>query len=83
MQKEILIKQLLYRSNHRGCKETDILLGKFIEKKINEFSDQKLQLYKSLVQEDDLAIYNWVLDKEKSPEVYSSLIKEIQEFHFK
>ncbi len=83
MQKEILIKQLLYRSNHRGCKETDILLGKFIKNRINEFNDQKLQLYKSLIEEDDLAIYNWILNKENFPEIYFDLIKEIQDFHFK
>ena len=48
MNKEILIKQLLYRSKHRGCKETDILLGKFAEEKITNFSDEKLNLYQKL-----------------------------------
>ncbi len=83
MQKETLIKQLIYRSNHRGCKETDILLGKFIREKIFKFSDEELQSYKLLIAEDDVLIYDWILGKEKVPEIYIELVKKIQEFHFK
>ncbi|MBU6339269.1 MAG: succinate dehydrogenase assembly factor 2 [Rickettsiales bacterium] len=81
MDKEILIRQLLYRSKHRGCKETDILLGKFIEDKINEFDDKKLQLYHELINEDDMLIYDWILGKENILEKYIDLIEEIRVFH--
>jgi len=43
--KEILKKQIIYRSKHRGTKEMDILLGKFtnkgieINKKIDLFNE--------------------------------------------
>ena len=81
MQKEILIKQLLYRSSHRGCKETDILLGKFIAEKITEFDDIKLNLYNKFIEEDDLLIYDWILQKIAAPEQYYTLIEDIQVFH--
>ena len=81
MQKETLIRQILYRSSHRGCKETDILLGKFIEKKISDFDDKKLQLYNKFIEEDDLLIYDWIMRKITLPEAYVELIKEIQAFH--
>lgn len=81
MNKEILIKQVLYRSQHRGCKETDILLGKYIVEKINEFDDGKLQLYQKFINEDDLAIYDWILSRMNVPEEYLGLVGEIREFH--
>lgn len=81
MNKEILIKQVLYRSQHRGCKETDILLGKYIVKKINEFDDEKLELYQKFINEDDLAIYDWILSRMNVPEEYVGLVGEIREFH--
>ena len=81
MNKEIFIKQLLYRSKHRGCKETDILLGKFAEEKITEFDDNKLQLYHEFINEDDLMIYDWILGKENILEKYGNLIAEIRSFH--
>lgn len=81
MNKEILIKQVLYRSQHRGCKETDILLGKYIVEKINEFDDGKLELYQKFINEDDLAIYDWILSRINVPEEYVGLVCEIREFH--
>ena len=81
MNKEILIKQVLYRSQHRGCKETDILLGKYIVEKINEFDDEKLDLYQKFINEDDFAIYDWILNKMNVPEEYVGLVVEIREFH--
>ncbi len=81
MNKENLIKQLLYRSNHRGCKETDILLGKFFNEKYKEFSDSKLELYRSFIEEDDVFIYDWITSKIESPKEYADLVLEIKKFH--
>ena len=37
--KEILKKQIIYRSTHRGFKEMDLLLGNFVKKYINKFNE--------------------------------------------
>ena len=81
MEKEILVKQLLYRSNHRGCKETDIILGRFFNEKFAEFDENKLKLYDQFISEDDMLIYDWVLGKVKEDEKYLDLILEIRKFH--
>ena len=41
--KEILKKQIIYRSNHRGVKEMDLLLGSFVKKYINNLQNDDLQ----------------------------------------
>ena len=41
--KEILIKQIIYRSIHRGTKEMDLLLGNFVKKYIKTFNLNELK----------------------------------------
>ena len=79
--KECLIKTLLYRSLHRGCKETDILLGKFAKDQINIFNNDELNLYGEMVLEDDVMIYDWILQKIPVPHKYNNLVKDIRKFH--
>ncbi len=81
MEKSLLLKQLLYRSNHRGCKETDILLGKFFSEKFSEFGDAKLENYRRFIEEDDMLIYDWILGKVAAKDEYKLLIDEIRKFH--
>lgn len=80
-QKDTLLKQILYRSIHRGCKETDFLIGEFAKVKIYDFDWQKLQLFKELIEEDDLLIYDWILNKREIAKQYGNLIEEIRVFH--
>lgn len=76
-----LHKKLLFRSNHRGCKETDILLGNFAEKNIANMSDEELALYAELIETQDNDIYNWIVGSDVVPIQYSQLIESIRRFH--
>ena len=61
--KEILKKQIIYRSMHRGIKEMDLLLGNFVKKYVDEFNINELKdLEKLLFIEDDV-IYKWYVKK--------------------
>jgi antitoxin CptB len=81
MEKEILLKQLHYRSNYRGCKETDILLGKFFNEKFREFNDLQLETYRRFIEEDDMLIYDWILGNIAFKDEYESIIAKIRSFH--
>ena len=60
---EILKKQIIYRSMHRGTKEMDLLLGNFVKKHIDELNSAELKdLAKLLFIEDDV-IYKWYFEK--------------------
>ena len=61
--KEILKKQIIYRSNHRGTKEMDILLGNFVKTYINEFNDNELKDLDKLLSIEDEIIYDWYLNR--------------------
>ena len=81
MSRENLERELLYRSIHRGCKETDHLIGNFVKAKIADLSDAELLVFKDLVVEDDMLIYDWILNKENPPQRYESAIARMREFH--
>jgi antitoxin CptB len=76
---DLLRKQILYRSTHRGCKETDFLIGEFAKNNLNEISD--LELFSRFLEEDDLEIYDWILAKNLEPKHYKSIVERIREFH--
>jgi len=63
---ENLKKRLIYRSQYRGTKEMDKLVGSFVNTYINNFDSEKLnELEKFLTIDDDnlYKFYNNQLDK--------------------
>lgn len=74
-------KEIVYRSVHRGCKETDFLIGEFVAPNIDNLSDDELLLLKEFILEDDLMIYEWILKKKKPFEKYSGLVEKMRKFH--
>jgi len=54
-----LKKKIIYRSNYRGTKEMDNLLGAFIKKYINELSENHLIELDKLLNNDDANLYNF------------------------
>ncbi len=56
---EELKKKILYRSNYRGTKEMDKLLGAFTKKYINELNDQDLINLEKFLDIDDNNLYNF------------------------
>ena len=62
--KEILKKQIIYRSMHRGTKEMDLLLGNFVKTHIDKLNVTELKdLAKLLIIEDE-AIYKWYIKRD-------------------
>ena len=67
--KEILKKQIIYRSKHRGFKEMDLLLGAFVKRYINEFNDIELNDLERLLFIEDEILYKWYFEKNVHQEI--------------
>ena len=61
--KEILIKQIIYRSIHRGTKEMDLLLGNFVKKYIKTFNLNELKDLEYLINIEDTIIEKWYFNR--------------------
>ncbi|WP_068652627.1 FAD assembly factor SdhE [Wolbachia endosymbiont of Trichogramma pretiosum] len=68
----LLRRKLMYRSWHRGCKETDILLGHFALKYLDKFSLSELIEYEKIVDLDDYELYCCITRKKPLPPDLSS-----------
>ena len=56
---EQLKKKIIYRSNYRGTKEMDKLLGSFTKKYIDKFNHEELLELEKLLDIDDDNLYNF------------------------
>jgi antitoxin CptB len=64
---DIRRKRLLFRSWHRGTKETDLLLGSFAEQHLAGFTMEQLDRYETLLERDDGDLYDWITGRAAVP----------------
>ena len=76
-----LIKKLLYRSNHRGTKEMDLLIGGFANENLKKLTPEELQEFESLLNFTDKELSSWLVDNKKNIDLEKfSISKKIKEF---
>jgi len=75
------IKRIRYRSWHRGCKETDLILGGFCDKFAESLDEEGLTLFEQLLDEEDVEIWAWLTGAEQ-PEnaAYAPMIEKLRHF---
>ena len=74
--KEILKKQIIYRSMHRGTKEMDILLGKFVEKNIQKLNMKDLKKLNEIMSLDDEMVRQWYFNNIDNNKVFNNKISQ-------
>jgi len=75
--KEILKKQIIYRSTHRGTKEMDTLLGNFVKNHIDYFSADDLKDLEQILFIEDEILYRWYFSKQNSEQVPKNKVSEM------
>ena len=74
-----LLKRIIYRSYKRGCRESDIILGNFMENCIDDMSGAQLKQFELFLLEDELQICDWLTQKSSSPQRYEVIVQKIIE----
>ncbi|MEM9682105.1 MAG: succinate dehydrogenase assembly factor 2 [Pseudomonadota bacterium] len=74
--REIRLKRLKIRSWHRGTQEMDLLLGRFADAELATLSDGDLDLYETLLFEDDQDLYAWITGERPWPTSLSNPLSE-------
>ena len=75
--KEILIKQIIYRSTHRGSKEMDLLLGRFVNMHINNFEMEDLKELNKLMSIDDETLHQWYFHKINNGKIPDNIVSQL------
>jgi antitoxin CptB len=64
---EIRRKRLLFRSWHRGTRESDLILGRFADEHLARFDEGQLGRYEALLDCADADIFDWVSGRAAPP----------------
>lgn len=79
--RELWLKRLRYRSWHRGCKETDLVLGRYCDARIEGLDEKALARFEALLDEEDSDIWAWLTDKTPCPKPeFAPLLDELKNF---
>lgn len=78
----IRIKRLIYRSTHRGCKETDYIFSDFAKNELATLGSSELEAYEKLLEVDDTTLYSWFNGASGVSDAYNtSIIQRIKSYN--
>ena len=63
-------KQIIWRAEHRGIREMDLLIGSFARQYVPKMDDASLTEFEALIEVADLDLYNWLLGRANVPQQY-------------
>ena len=78
---DVMRKRLMWRANHRGIKEMDLLIGGFAAAHLHRMSDAELQQFEAILDVPDQEMLAWVTGQEQVPQQHASaLLLELLNF---
>lgn len=86
--REIRIKRLKYRANHRGIKEMDIVLGGFANRHLDQLGESQVEDFEKLLDEHDRDLLMWVTGEMEFPvqdlqEIFDQVVRYATDHHQK
>ncbi len=73
---DIRRKRLLYLATYRGFKEADLLIGGFAKAKLATMSENELDQFELLLQQNDRLLYAWATGGAEAPKELSGTVLE-------
>jgi len=75
-------KRLVYRSNYRGFKEADMILGGYAKAHIGTMTDAEVIMFEDLLNAKDHDIYGWIMGTLAVPANYDTpLLDRLRAFN--
>lgn len=72
-------KRLKFRCWHRGSRESDLLLGTFADRYLEDMSSWNVQKLEAIVEHDDQTIWDWVTGTVDVPKgISQAMIRDLQ-----
>lgn len=75
---ETMRKRLHMRSIRRGIKEMDLILSAFSQRHLADLDRAQLEIYDTLLSENDHDLYQWVTGQSAEPSRYTELMDMIR-----
>lgn len=72
------LKRLKIRSWRRGTREMDLILGAFFDAQGSDLTADELDLYETMLSENDHDLYAWIARRADTPSQFGTLIDRIR-----
>ena len=79
-ERDLKCRSIRVRSKRRGLRELDLLIGRFVEERLEDLSDAELEHLEALLFEIDDSVFNWITGMADCPDRYFGLVAEIRRF---
>lgn len=75
-------RRAIYRANHRGTKEMDVLLGRYTSAKIAGFSGAALECFERLLDLADPTLQSWIFNPTLiDNSEFEDIVRDMRRFH--
>ncbi len=79
---DIRRKRLKYRSQHRGTKELDLLLGRFAVARLDTLNAGQIDRFEALLEAPSPLVYAWVVGQDAPPpDMDTDILRLLREFN--
>lgn len=80
-EREKRLKRLKIRCWRRGTKEMDLLFGQFADGAMADLSDEELDAFETLMEENDQDLYLWISGTAEVPGTLLPAVRMVRQFH--
>lgn len=75
-------KRLLFQAWHRGTREMDLLLGRFTDATILDWTEEETAEMEAILTVPDTQLYRWITGQDPVPDNHrSGMLTRVIEFH--
>jgi len=72
------LKRLKIRAWRRGTKEMDLILGSFVDQRLEDLGEADLDALEALMAENDTDIYPWFTELAQTPPEHANILQKIK-----
>ena len=75
------LKRIIYRANHRGMRELDMLSGQFADARAPSFTPAEADVYEALMEVEEPDLMSWITGQKPVPPQHDTpLFREMLSF---
>jgi antitoxin CptB len=75
-------RRLVFRCWHRGTREMDLLLGRYVDAHVADMTDPEVKALEHLLEAPDPEIFAWIAESKPIPPNYDTpMLQAIRTFH--
>lgn len=67
-------RRLAFRAHHRGIKEMDLILGRYVDDHLQTLDGERLSMLEALIEVPDRDLYYWISGREPVPAEYDNAV---------